>query len=69
MPKVTVTDLVTSDPGVFPLSCHSKIKASEEGTSSVCMRKEIVRYPDSGATLSQRTAWGCGMKHRAFFYC
>ena len=61
-------DLVTPNLEFFPLSQLSKIQAPEVRISSVSVRKEIVGCPDSGAALSQGSAWGCGMKHMALFY-
>ena len=68
MPKVPAVDLVTPNPEFFPLSLLSMIQAPVMGASSVQMRKEIVGFLDSGDAVSQRSAWGPGMKHMALFY-
>lgn len=64
MPKVMVTDLVTSNPEIFSLSHNTKIQLpSQVGISSMYTRKEIIGHRDSDANFLGRSAWGPGKKH------
>ena len=53
---------------VLPIKPAFHDTGPSDGASSVQMRKEIDGFLDSGDALSQRSAWGPGMKHMTLFY-